>query len=474
MNSLFVRLWITLWLTIVVVVFLAIGVFDYARAQRMQPAVGPPERLLSQLATQAIAAVETGESLENWLRRVSSRHRQVFLLDRQGADLRGRQLPQHLQGALKLYGFRENARPGGRNRSRLLRRIPELDGLILAVTRLDPLSQFRWLTLEVLIALGFLVSGVVAVGLARYLTQPIRRLKMAADQVALGNFETTVAADLGGRRDELGELGERFDDMVAKLSLARSQQQGLLRDISHELRSPLARLLLTADLLPDAQGDELTSLQRRFKKDIDHLDTMIEEVLTLSRYESEGPELALSVVSVTDLLQGVLDDAQFEANALNKGVKSRIDSGNSDVFVRGDATQLKRAIENVLRNGVRHAPSGTQVEVAVTTGRCNDTESVFIAISDEGAGVDPADLERIFTPFFRSPEQRAQSAGYGIGLSLVKRIIESHGGQVIASNLPHSLDSSTNTTDSPAPRGSPSSVHQGFEVRITLPTTSPP
>lgn len=449
MNSLLIRLWVALWLTIILVVVLSVEVFDFVRAQRTQQITGPPEQVLSELSIQVVEAVADGESLEGWLRSVSNRHRQVFLLDIDGKDLRGRQVPEYLLRAHRLFQFRQQARPFRRIRSRLLRELPEFDGLTLAVARPDPRAQFRWLTLEVLIALGFIVSGIVAVVLAGYLTRPIRKLRAATDRVALGDFESHVAADMRGRRDEIGQLAVRFDEMTAQLSESRDQQQGLLRDISHELRSPLARLLLTADLLPVAKGDELVALQARFRRDIDHLDAMIEEVLTLSRFDTQGPGLELARVSVLELLQPVMEDAQFEANALDKEV-ALVAQPDAPVFVSADIAQLRRAVENVLRNGVRHAPVGTAVNVRVTSKHAEGRELVEITVADQGAGVKPTDLERIFTPFFRSPEQRAQSAGYGIGLALVKRIIEAHQGRVSAANLPA----------------------QGFEVSIELPAAT--
>ena len=290
-----------------------------------------------------------------------------------------------------------------------------------------------------------MISGIVAVLFARYITQPILRLKTASDRVASGDFQTNVAAGLGGRRDELGELAQRFDEMTAKLAQSRTQQQGLLRDISHELRSPLARLLITADLLPDAKGEELAGLQQRFKKDIDRLDVMIEEVLTLSRFDTQGPAPISNLLDIAEVLQPVIADAQFEATALDKGVDLLLPDDTSTLQVSGDIAELKRAVENVVRNGVRHAPSGTSVVVQAEN--VVDERGVVITVTDQGAGVEEADLEQIFTPFFRSPSERAQSSGYGIGLSLVKRIIEAHGGQVSAANLPGG----------------------GFQVRLALP-----
>ena len=446
MNSLFVRLWIALWLTIVVVVLLSIEVFDYARSQSARP-LGPPDKILGQLAEEAIKAVEAGDSLENWLEDASSRRQPVFLLNAQGDDLLRRPVPNYLQRARSLYNFRRDARPGRPPRLRLLRPLPELGDLTLAVARPNPRAQFRWLTLEVFIVLGFIVSGIVAVGLARYITNPIRRLKTASDQIALGDFQTNVAVGLGGRRDELGELAERFDEMAAKLARSRAQQQGLLRDISHELRSPLARLLITSDLIPAAQGEELQDLRQRFRKDIDHLDAMIEEVLTLSRFDAHGPEQASESLNVVEVLEPVIDDAQFEADALGKSVRLVAPARDEAPWVVGNCAELRRAVENVVRNGVRHAPTGTSVDVRVSKTSANQADFVVVAITDQGAGVAEGDLEHIFTPFFRSPSERARSSGYGIGLSLVKRIIEAHGGQVSAANRDA----------------------EGFEVRLLLP-----
>ena len=274
------------------------------------------------------------------------------------------------------------------------------------------------------------------------MTFPIKQLKAASDLVARGDFNTNVAASVAHRKDEIADLARTFDQMSSALGAAHALQNNLLRDISHELRSPLTRLVLGLELLMRSEGEERRVLEARINKDLGDLDKLIDEVMMLARFEAEHAALECSDVDLIAELTPLFDDAQFEANALNRSVEFHYP--REPLRARIDVSQIRRAVENVVRNAIRHTPENSVVTVDVAR---ND-DHIEITVQDEGDGVDEADLASIFVPFYRSKEANASSRGSGIGLALVERIVHAHGGWVSAHN----------TKDS------------GLAVHLTLPT----
>ena len=427
MNSLFIRLWLALWFAIVVVVILSVGAFEYFRSVQVEFRRGPPAEYLRSLEQDLLRWIEAGNSPQSWLETNSSDERQIYLLDRDGKDLNGRTLPEEFRSSGGEVGK-------GRVRRRFERTI-ELTGygdVTLVSSRRGARPALRWFSPTVLIFLGFLVSGMTAVLLARYITFPIRQLKIASDQVAHGEFNTNVSAAVGNRKDELADLAFTFDNMSQALASAQTMQQTLLRDISHELRSPLARLLLTSELLSDAEGAEREKLQRRIKKDLDGLEQLISEVMTLARFDAEQGTLDFQSVDLVEALLPLFGDVQFEANALGKSVEFRYP--DKPMMARVDQIQVVRAVENVVRNAIRHTPDNTKVSVWLA----EDGEYLILCVQDQGPGVDESELEDIFAPFYRGAATGSTPIGTGVGLALVERILTAHGGRATAHNTPDS------------------------------------
>lgn len=281
-----------------------------------------------------------------------------------------------------------------------------------------------------LIGLAFLASGVAAVVLARYISLPIKQLHLASDRVASGDFHTNVAASVGHRKDEIADLARRFDLMAKALDAANKNQQDLLRDVSHELRSPLTRLLLISDLLANTQGEEQRKLQLRLRKDLGELETLVEEVMSLARFEVEAGNLHLEKKDLVATLEPLIDDACFEANAVNKTVTFAHEG--KAVFVDLAPIHICRAVENIIRNAIRHTGDNTEVLVELV----QENAKAVLKVSDSGDGVDDAELNKIFSPFYRSASARAKFKGAGIGLALAERIVKSHHGEISARNLP--------------------------------------
>ncbi len=284
--------------------------------------------------------------------------------------------------------------------------------------RIDPF-YFR---LAVTLLAGILFSG----GLAWYLTRPLRHLRRATGRLAEGRLDTRVMPALGSRRDEIGDLGRDFDHMAERLQTLISAQKRLLNDVSHELRSPLARLQVAVGLARQ-QPDKLASALDRIERESGRLDELVGQLLTLSRLEAGVPLGPEEYLDVTELLHDIVEDARFEAQVGGRTVELRTDSG---FMLHGRAELLRRAFENVIRNAVRHAPPDTAVDVAVE--RAPIGNRVVVSVCDHGPGVPEAEMEGLFEPFVRS--SRDEGGGYGLGLAITRRAVEAHGGTVGARN----------------------------------------
>ena len=276
------------------------------------------------------------------------------------------------------------------------------------------------------ILVGSLASVLFAALVAWYFSRPIRSLRGAFEAVAGGRLETRVAAAMGRRHDELADLGSDFDRMAERLQGLIDSQRRLLHDVSHELRSPLARLQAAADLMRQ-QPERAGEFVERIERDTARMDRLVGELLTLARLDAGMAGDLDDAVDLAELLYDIATDARFEAAAKHAQIALDVTSQSR---VRGRADLLHRALENVVRNAVRHSPEGGRIAIRVR----EDGAQVSIAVEDEGAGVAVRDLDAIFDPFFRGAG--TASAGYGLGLAITRRIIEAHGGAVTAANRP--------------------------------------
>lgn len=273
---------------------------------------------------------------------------------------------------------------------------------------------------------GSLVSLLFAALLAWYFSRPIRNLRLAFDAVAGGKLETRIGTAMGHRKDELADLGSDFDRMAERLQNLLDTQRRLLHDVSHELRSPLARLQAAADLMrqqPERSAEFIAHIER----DTARMDKLIGELLTLARLNAGMTGLPDEAVDLAEIIADIADDAKLEAET--RGCTITLDL-NAGPTLRGSNELLSRAIENIVRNAIRHSPKGGVVEVSTRiTG-----ERFHLTVADQGTGVLDSDLTAIFDPFYRGGP--SQSDGYGLGLAITRRVIEAHGGQVFAENRP--------------------------------------
>ena len=320
--------------------------------------------------------------------------------------------------------------PAQHRQLRKLRRELRMQAGLEPPPRPGPGRQPYWLWLT-----GLLASLAFSAAIAWYLAKPIRHLRHALNQVARGDLDTRVAFAMNGRRDELADLGVAFDQMAQQLQQHIEAQKRLLHDVSHELRSPLARLQIAigiAHQTPSAIQDSLA----RIETESERLDALIGELLTLSRLESTQATLNLRSIDISELVASIVDDASYE---LAESTKSIDFSPSAPVMTTIDETVLGRAIENIVRNAIKFTAEGSRVHVTLD----QQLDHIRLQVVDAGPGMANADLAHMFEPFYRSEtstlKEHARN-GYGLGLAIAQQATKMHGGTLTAENIqPHGL-----------------------------------
>ncbi|HEX3844918.1 MAG TPA: ATP-binding protein, partial [Steroidobacteraceae bacterium] len=278
------------------------------------------------------------------------------------------------------------------------------------------------------LAIALAVSTVICFFLTRHLVRPIDRLRQATREVAAGNLGVRMLPRLKGRQDDLALLAADFDTMAERVQSLLESKQQLLRDVSHELRSPLTRLQLALSLARREAGGVERQLTR-IECEADRLEQLIARILKLVRLERPASAFQGVAVDVGKLLEMIAQDVAIEADARSCSVSVHADEG---LEVAGDPELLRSAFENVIRNAVRYGPSGTAV--AITAGR---RDAIEVAVRDHGPGVPEKDLKLIFEPFYRVDAARDRAlGGEGLGLAIAARAIAVHGGSIEAHNAP--------------------------------------
>lgn len=286
------------------------------------------------------------------------------------------------------------------------------------------------LSFQILIFL--VVGGGICYLLAWRITAPVRRLRQAVQQLANGDLSARTGISSHHRGDEIADLGGDFDRMAERIESLLISQKQLVRDISHELRSPLARLQVALGLARRHAEPQTEQALDRIEQESERLNGMIGELLTLSLLENGSTLTLTETVDLHALLTDVVQDADFEAAESTRQVL--LLTPETELLVTGNHELLRRALENVVRNALHYTAAGTTVEVSLEQQLDNHA---VIRVSDHGPGVPESMLEAIFQPFCRVEEARdRQSGGTGIGLAITARTMEQHGGSVRALNRP--------------------------------------
>jgi two-component system sensor histidine kinase CpxA len=279
---------------------------------------------------------------------------------------------------------------------------------------------------------AFIVSGLLCYLLTRYLTAPILRLRATAQLISAGQLGMRAETKLELRRDEFGDLVRDFNLMASKTENLISSQRQLMYDVSHELRSPLARMNVALDLLRRRVGEDSALIH--METDLQKLNEMITRLLTVAKLDAADALQSHVRVNLTELVASIAVDAEFEAQEKGNRV---IVAPEADLVVLGDPNLLRSAVENVLRNAMRYTRPGTAVEVVLRATEAINSNEAIIAVRDHGNGVPEDELINIFKPFYRVTDGRAsESTGAGLGLAITERIVTLHEGRIRAINEP--------------------------------------
>lgn len=438
---------IFLWFGAVVLTFIvATSIAGELMHLRLEsPRHRPPDPILSVYAKDAAEEYERGGQaalaayLENIQHHSGTR---LFLFNSQIQELSGSDAPADA-GDVARKVLLETHLPefADRGPSPLLARPVQTQSgkQYVLIAELPPRPQFALFHLH-LLAMA-LIGGLFCYWLAKHLTSPVAKLRAATRELANGNLSVRVGPALGNRRDELASLAADFDEMAEKIQLLIDSQRRLLGDISHELRSPLARLNVALELARQRSGSEAISALERIQREAEILNEMIGQLLALTRLESGAGEIQKIEIDLESLVREVVKDADFEARARNRSVRL---AATGKVVIEGIPNLIRRAIENVVRNAVHYTAEGTEVEIKLFTDseatlapaeKLNDERAVIV-VRDHGPGVPDEALKEIFRPFYRVDEARDREAGgVGLGLAIAERALRLHGGSVKAANL---------------------------------------
>lgn len=436
MRSLFLKFFVSFWVVIGLIIGAA-AVGGFLWAEQLQKVIEDFEVGDSQQEATAALANGGREGLIKW-REGTPRDDGVviFFIDESGSDISFRRIPFGAERMFERHRARlERLRRSDselRNlrRSRLLPQLIAPDGevltMLVAPTR-APEAFWNNQDIRVLLLIfALLTSGLVSYGLAAAVSRPVRKLRDATQSLAEGNLNARVAGSLGKRRDELGMLGREFDTMAERLQRAANRQTELTRNISHELRSPLARMRVAVELARRKAGD-LTEFER-LEQEAERLDSLIGQILSYAKLENDDEQRG-TPVDIIDVLSEVAENVNFECKSERVVIDSSVRAGATVSGFRG---ALISAVENVVRNAVRHSPADSLVRIVVSA----DEADLHVEVKDTGPGVTDEELPGLFEAFFRTRESAENdgNGGTGLGLAIARRAVELHAGRIEARN----------------------------------------
>ncbi len=431
MRSLFLKIFLSFWIAQALFLVLAILVTVALRPAREISAV---ESSQSRFLSEAVAAYQAGgvEKVRE------TQHVHSVLFNEQGP----------VTGRSARPWFAETAKGERRTADTFLGRLnPHIQMLKASmagpdghtytlVTELPP-GQSAMFGPNGVPGLGILIavltSGLVCYFLAQFLTSPILRLRKATQKLAAGDLTARAGGSTSRAGDEMSQLVNDFDLMAEQIEKLVNAQSRLLKDISHELRSPLARLTVALELARQRTGPEAESALARISLESGRMNELISSLMTVARLEGGAGSVRKAPVQLEALIEEVARDAAFEAQSRNCQVEAEI---LDELPVVGDPALLRSAIENVVRNATRYTADGTTVNIRAERVQTGRLAEAVIRVSDSGPGVPDDSLDKIFQPFYRIDDARGRSTGgVGLGLAITDQAVRLHGGSVKASNL---------------------------------------
>ncbi|VEB35840.1 Sensor histidine kinase [Legionella sainthelensi] len=439
MRSLYWKIFISFWLAIILIIFTTAWIISHIVHKSSLPA--QEQLFMDSYANAAVATYESGQqaALLKWLNKIGiSRHMSIYLLTSTGEIIGTHVAPENVKKVAENL-LQDQLSEGILKSGKLIvsHEILSTSGKFyrLAAVSEKPIYHFvgvPWAGLTIRLILAIFISGLICYLLSRYLTQPLRSLGMAAKSIAKGQLNTRVGHLRGHNKDEIAQLSAEFDRMAEQVETLVKSKERLLQDISHELRSPLARLQIALELGRKKTNHLADGEFNRMELECSRLNVLITEILDFARLEKSTTDLNFNEVDLSTLLLNIINDANFEFGNEFPRVKAGV---IEPCHLLLDERLIHRAIENVVRNALHYSPATEQVTVSLK--RSETLEHICIDISDKGPGVPEDQLNRIFNPFYRVDTSRTKkTGGYGLGLAIAARAIQLHHGEIVASNNP--------------------------------------
>lgn len=437
MRSLYWKIFISFWLATILIIFTTawfIGEIAHKSSIPIREQV-----FMDSYANAAVATFESGQqdALLQWLKQIGiSRHMRLYLLTSTGSIIAGQKPPDLVKKVSK--AMMDNKLSDGIFKTGNLivsHEILSTTGTFyrLAAATDKPISffvQIPWAGLSIRLFLAIFISGLICYWLSRYLTQPLRYLGMAAKSIGTGKLNTRVGHIRGHNKDEIANLSHEFDRMAEQLEVLVQSKERLLQDISHELRSPLARLNIAIELARTKTKQLACSELNRMEMECIRLNVLISEILEFARLEKSTAEIHKEPIDLLVLLKKIIKDAQYEFQHEGKTIAL---TSPKHCTIQGDERLLHRAFENVVRNALHYSPSHQSIHITVT--QKTPLHEVLMTIEDMGPGVPTNQLDKIFSPFYRVDLSREKkTGGFGLGLAIASRAITLHQGQIEAKN----------------------------------------
>lgn len=424
MPRLFWKLFLALWLSIMA---FAVVVSWINQAVILRNTIEEPheafENQLGRLNARLTRDLQQGD-----LRRVKRTlmglppaiHNHVFVLDPRGRELLGRDRILERQ---KLTGTKTS--------TRTLQDASGRTYTLVTTGRRPPRALLSPGPAGVGLRLGVaaFISALVSWMLARYLAAPLARLSRTSRQLAAGDLGARVGGNLDHRKDEFGQLARDLDEMARRLQISQQANERLLRDVSHELRSPLARLRVALEIARNKERHKVSAELDRIELETVRLENLVDEVLSLLRESSVTQELKLSRFDLADLLQDLVETVNYEISDDCEPIELKLEPPLS---LEADRELIWRVLENLLRNALIHSADAGGILVRA---KKVDHDQIEVQVLDSGPGIDQKQIDRIFEPFFRVDEARARgSGGHGLGLAIAASAVRRHNGRISAEN----------------------------------------
>jgi two-component system, OmpR family, sensor histidine kinase CpxA len=437
-RRLFWKMFISFWIA-QTAFFIYLGF----RTHQLTRSAGPlwlvsAQRTLPVVASSAVEHYTSGgiPAASQYLTTMSDGSRiRMWLVDPAGMDVTGTPLPQDVAEAVRNTRNSPEATVRVNTEQTLVSsRAAGSRGAYTLVAKYNTVPLLRGEGLFRLFAISTILASIACFLLAHYLSAPIWQLRLATRRLASGDLEARAGDKVGRRNDEIGDLVRDFDTMAETIRDLLENQKRLLSDISHELRSPLARLRVALALARRREDDTQRSSHERIEREVERLDEMIGRILMLSRLESGEMTLSTSDLDLNELVEDVVADARYEAERTGHSIQFVADA---HFHANANEELLRSSIENVLRNALYYTSGDEPIDVQL----CPGPDGAVLRIRDNGPGVPAEALADLFRPFYRVDDSRvSRTGGTGLGLAIAQRAILAHRGSITATNaVPHGL-----------------------------------